>query len=171
MLNDNQREIVTRNHNLIYGFLNKYHLDIEEWYGDAAIGLCKAAETFEEGKATFGAYAYKCMFNEVMCEKRRRRSQYMIPDESLVYYDTECTNDSGDKSTILDQLASDTNIEETVESNDAINEIMSKLDEREKTVLVLSHFGYTQSTISERFGCSQRLISKIKTKIAKKLAA
>lgn len=37
MLNDNQREIVTKNHNLIYGFLNKYYLDIEEWYGDAAI--------------------------------------------------------------------------------------------------------------------------------------
>lgn len=171
MLNDKQREMVTVNHNLIYGFLKKYHLDVEEWYGDAAIGLCKAAETFDESKATFGAYSYKCMFNEVMCEKRRRRSQYMIPEDELVYYETECSNDAGDTCTILDQLASDTNLEETVESNTAIGEIMDKLNDDEKTVLILTHYGYTQNIISERIGCSQRVVSKIKSRVAKKLAA
>lgn len=56
--------IVEENHNLIYGFLNKHKLG-EDFYGDAAIGLCKAVQTFDESIGnSFATYAYKCMFNE-----------------------------------------------------------------------------------------------------------
>lgn len=56
--------MVEKNHNLIYGFLHKYKLS-EDFYGDAAIGLCKAAENYDESKgSSFATYAYKCMFNE-----------------------------------------------------------------------------------------------------------
>lgn len=67
--------MVEENHNLIYGFLRKYKLG-EDFYGDAAIGLCKAAESYDESKGvSFATYAYKCMFNEcgitIRTEKRR----------------------------------------------------------------------------------------------------
>lgn len=56
--------MVEENHNLIYGFLHKYKLS-EDFYGDAAIGLCKAAQSYDETKgSSFATYAYKCMFNE-----------------------------------------------------------------------------------------------------------
>ena len=56
--------IVEENHNLIYGFLHKYKLS-EDFYGDAAIGLCKATQSYDESKgSSFATYAYKCMFNE-----------------------------------------------------------------------------------------------------------
>lgn len=56
--------MVEENHNLIYGFLHKYKLS-EDFYGDAAIGLCKAAQSYDESKgSSFATYAYKCMFNE-----------------------------------------------------------------------------------------------------------
>ena len=56
--------MVEKNHNLIYGFLHKYKLS-EDFYGDAAIGLCKAARSYDETKgSSFATYAYKCMFNE-----------------------------------------------------------------------------------------------------------
>lgn len=42
-----EKKLVEQNHNLIYAFLQKYHLTIEDYYGLAAIGLCKAAMTFK----------------------------------------------------------------------------------------------------------------------------
>lgn len=67
--------IVEENHNLIYGFLHKYKLS-EDFYGDAAIGLCKAAQSYDESKgSSFATYAYKCMFNEcgitIRADKRK----------------------------------------------------------------------------------------------------
>lgn len=70
-----QVRLVEENHNLIYGFLRKHNLN-EDFYGDAAIGLCKAAMNYDSSTgASFSTYAYKCMFNEcgiaIRSEKRQ----------------------------------------------------------------------------------------------------
>lgn len=44
-----QKQLVTDNHNLIYRFLQKEKLNMEDWYDLVAIGMCKAAKTFNEG--------------------------------------------------------------------------------------------------------------------------
>ena len=62
-MTDYQKQSVTDNHNLIYRFLQKETLNLEDWYDLAAIGMCKAAKTFNEGTSEFSAYAFKCMFN------------------------------------------------------------------------------------------------------------
>lgn len=49
-MNDEQRKLVENNHNLIYAILHKYNLPIDEYYDVAAIGLCKAAITFDAEK-------------------------------------------------------------------------------------------------------------------------
>ena len=46
----------------------KYHLDVEEWYDIAAIGLCKAANTYNNDKSEFSTYAYKCMYTTIEIE-------------------------------------------------------------------------------------------------------
>mgnify|MGYP001317500519 CR=1 FL=1 len=48
-ITDEASELVEENHNLIYSLLHKCHLNIEEWYDIAAIGLCKAANYMREG--------------------------------------------------------------------------------------------------------------------------
>lgn len=63
-LNNEQRKLVEENHNLIYSFLNNQALSINEWYDICAIGLCKAALTFN-GTTKFSTFAYKCMLNSV----------------------------------------------------------------------------------------------------------
>lgn len=45
-LTKSQQDIVISNHKLIYKVLHKYNLDVEEFYGAAAVGLCKAVKTF-----------------------------------------------------------------------------------------------------------------------------
>lgn len=55
-ITDEARKLVEENHNLVYSFLYKYHLDVEEWYDLAAIGLCKAANTYNNDKSGFSTY-------------------------------------------------------------------------------------------------------------------
>ena len=52
-MTDYQKQLVTDNHNLIYRFLQKEKLNMEDWYDLAAIGMCKAAKTFNEGTSKF----------------------------------------------------------------------------------------------------------------------
>lgn len=66
-----QTALVESNHNLIWGFLHKHGLS-EDFYGDAAIGLCRAAEGYDVVYGTaFSTYAYRCMYNE--CAKTWRK--------------------------------------------------------------------------------------------------
>lgn len=63
-LNTEQKKLVEDNHDLIYGFMTKHKLDFNEWYDICAIGLCKAALTFND-TTKFSTFAYKCMLNSV----------------------------------------------------------------------------------------------------------
>ena len=72
-LTDEQRKLVEDNHNLIYFYMNFKKVDPDESYHDLAMGLCKAARTYNPKKGAFSTYAMKCMENDLitknMCEK------------------------------------------------------------------------------------------------------
>ena len=46
-MDEHQKSLVTENHNLIYSFLKKYNLDVDEYYDLAAIGLCNACINYD----------------------------------------------------------------------------------------------------------------------------
>lgn len=52
-MTDYQRQLVTDNHNLIYRFLQKEKLNMEDWYDLAAIGMCKAAKHLMKERPNF----------------------------------------------------------------------------------------------------------------------
>ena len=80
-LTSKQSRLAEENYNLIYAYLAKYNLS-EEYYGDAAIGLCKAAQTYDENYGTeFSTYAYMCMKHACMNAKRKENTT--IPCESM----------------------------------------------------------------------------------------
>lgn len=76
------RRLIEENHNLIYAFMQKHHLS-EDWYGDCAVGLCKAAKIFDESKGyKFSTVAYRIMYNE-MAMRYRDHENKRIPAASL----------------------------------------------------------------------------------------
>jgi len=102
MMTTEQTKLAEDNHNLIYSFLNKYNLK-SDYYGDAGIGLCKAAMTYDKSKKfAFSTYAYKCMFNEcgmrMRAEKRHNMTGVSQSLDDFV---------SDDKSIKLEELLSD----------------------------------------------------------------
>lgn len=163
-------ELVEENHNLIYSLLYKYHLDIEEWYDLAAIGLCKAANTYNNDKSGFSTYAYKCMYTTIMTEKRKENAMRIIPQNQIVYYENQVSESSkeNDTSTFLNYIPSKQDVENETISTILLNNIENELVGNKKKVFILLKEGYTQCEISKIIGISKQRISKIKQEITEK---
>ena len=158
--------MVTNNHNLIYSFLKKNNLSIEDYYGLAAIGLCKAGKTYKGDKSSFATYAYKCMFTTVMSDLRKTKRAKSIPEYQIVYYQAELKNNNGvDTSMLMNYIASKENVEINVLSSIMLDEYVRKLKNIDKKILVLFAEGYKQREISQMVGCSQAKVSRVKKKL------
>ena len=150
---------------MIYSFLQKYHLTIDEHYGLAAIGLCKAAKTFNDSKSNFSTYAYKCMFTTVMCELRKKGQAKTIPEHQILYYQAEMENNEGDTASFLNYIPSKENVEDNVLAEVMLDEYVSKLKDRDKKIFALFREGYKQREICRIVGCSQPQVSRVKKKL------
>lgn len=155
---------------MIYSFLYKYHLDVEEWYDIAAIGLCKAANTYNNDKSKFSTYAYKCMYTTIIMEKRKENAMRTIPQNQIVYYENQVNESSkdNDTSTFLNYIPSKQDIENETISALSLENIENELVGNKKKVFLLLREGYTQCEISKIIGISKQRVSKIKQEITEK---
>lgn len=61
-----QQQLTSENHNLIYGYIHKHGLDYEEWYGEMAWALCRAAQTYDPSRGvSFATFAWECFRRRV----------------------------------------------------------------------------------------------------------
>lgn len=170
-ITEEQKELVEKNHNLIYSFLQKQHLSVEDWYGLAAIELCKAAITFNKEISSFSTYAFKCMFTHVYSEKRKELQARTIPSNQIVYYQTQINDDNGNETNFMNYIPSKENVEDTVLSSVIFDEYNKLLTDRDKKIFTLFRDGYTQKEISKIVGCSQPQVSRVKKKLVEYLCA
>lgn len=145
-------------------------MDVEEWYDLAAIGLCKAANTYNNNKSGFSTYAYKCMFTTVMMEKRKENAMRTIPQNQIFYYESQVGEESkdNDTSTFLNYIPSKQDIENETISALSLENIENELAGNKRKVFLLLREGYAQCEISEIIGISKQRVSKIKQEIAEK---
>lgn len=168
-LNDTQRKLVEDNHNLIYSYLHSHNLSldaIEDWYGTAAIGLCKAALVYDENRgAKFSTLAYICMDREVKLIMRKSKRSV----RATMSLDAELT--SGDGGCYLTDLVADPyDFTSTIFINDAIRIATEGLSSRDKTIIhMIVDLGMSQKKISDQFGISQAMVSRIYKKYMGKI--
>ncbi len=145
-------------------------MDVEEWYDLAAIGLCKAANTYNNNKSGFSTYAYKCMFTTVMMEKRKENAMRTIPQNQIFYYESQVGEESkdNDTSTFPNYIPSKQDIENETISALSLENIENELAGNKRKVFLLLREGYAQCEISEIIGISKQRVSKIKQEIAEK---
>lgn len=75
-LTDEQRKLAERYHNLIFAFLYKNDLQVDDWYDIAAIGYIKAIRYHHpERPFAISSLAFKCMRDEMVNEYRRQGRQ------------------------------------------------------------------------------------------------
>ena len=150
------QKLVEDHHNMIYFFLHKNHLPIDDFYGDAAIGLCKAGMEYDPSLGyAFTSFAYKCMFNEVGREIRRRcRLENGLPQisyEGLI---------SGEANLRLEDVLSDGYIScgEAVESSSFIVWFIGQLSERDLEILYWRLQGKSMREIGDIIGFSRQTV-------------
>ena len=162
-LTEEQRSLAADNHNLIYKFASIKEVDIDEYYGLFAIGLCKAAKLFDASHGfKFSTLAYRCMETEYRAYWRHELCSRHIPLNMLVSYNIPIGNDDGD-SEMLDVLSNDaSNSINNDQSKIEVEEFFKELKPMQRLVLNGLMEGYRESDLAEYIGCTKQNISRIK---------
>lgn len=162
-MTEEQKRLVTENHNLIYGFLCKHKLPQEEYYGVAAYGLCQAAITYNEEKAGFPSYAYKCMLNAILFEKRKNNASKRMADIIHSSLDSPIESEN-EQLSLMDILPSGNSTQEEALALIILERYFDTVSERDRKILELFYLGYKSSEIEKMFNISHTTVSKVRNK-------
>lgn len=148
-LSKEQTELITKNHNIIYGFAKSRNLNLQEYYDILAIAVCEAVLKYDSTKSKLTTFLYIAMDNAVKNYKRTTRARKRFNDSMLEYVDEYC----------------DTISDESV----YMSEIIDRLDALEKRIVYLRLKGYSQVEIGEELDMTQpqicRSLGRIKCKL------
>ncbi len=166
-------ELVIKNLKLVHYLIRNKIGNAEEEYDDlvsiGTVGLIKAADTFDISKdIKFATYASRCIINEILMYLRKQKNK-PISLETVVNLDG-----NGHELTLADLIAdSDSDFEEEIEVisdfEKVINIILNNLKPLEKIVILYCFSGARQISISDVMGISQSYISRVETKVKKKI--
>ena len=160
ILTKQQQQLVEDNHKLIYFFLYKNSLNVDEFYDVAAIGLCKAATTYNNNSQTkFSTYAYACIKCEIFNELQRQKSTRKIPKDKQLSYDVKTKDGYGEEKWTY--LSDNKHFEDTIELKMLVESYINKLKiERNKRVLKLYCKGYSGADIVRITGINRTTVGK-----------
>ena len=154
-LNDEQRKLVEQNHNLIYSAMTKCGIrrqDFDDYYGFAAIGLCKAAIDYDKTRSkSFSTYAYLCIQNEITVYNKYRFRQKRKGNMNTISYNH-----------MLDDWDEE-NFEKNIIFKLNFQDKCYTLNNKDRMIVDLKSKGYTYQEIAKMFGTSfQAIQQKIK---------
>ena len=184
-LTQNQSEeakklLIERNLRLVVYIARKFDntgVGIEDLISIGTIGLIKAINTFKNDKnIKLATYASRCIENEILMFLRRNsrlRTEVSIDEPLNVDWD-------GNELLLSDILGTDEDIVykdlETEVDHNLLDEEISKLGEKERTIIELRYgintiagIEKTQKEVADMLGISQSYISRLEKKIIKKL--
>lgn len=170
--------LIERNLRLVVYIARKFEntkISIEDLISIGTIGLIKAVNTFDPDKnIKLATYASKCIENEILMYLRRTSKT-----KSEISLDEPLNTDwDGNELLLSDILGTDGDIifknMETEIDRALLNEAISKLSGREKTIIELRfglHSGKekTQKEVADLLGISQSYISRLEKRIIKRL--
>ena len=162
-LTDEQRKLATENHNLIYWFASKKNVPIDDYYGVLAVGLCKAAMSFDSNRGEFATIAYRCMSNELNTYWRSVNSKSTIPQNIMFYYESP----AGEKENYFEKIV-DNDAYESMIYDIMSKEFANSLTDKEKKIVDMLIEGLTRNEIADNFHCKSQNVSYYIKKIRNK---
>lgn len=169
VLTDSQALLVEKNHSLIFSFLKKCNLEIDDWYGVAALGLCNAARHFDPDRnIKFSSLAYQCMLNSVRMEMR---SQRKLVSASLSLEDP--ISDIEDESLLISETVyEEADFRDAIAIRSMYNQVRDQFSIRDRNIIdrIFLH-SQDQRSVASNYGISQAQISRICKKFSNSFAA
>ena len=159
MLDEQQKELVEKNHNLIYHTLHKYKLNEEEYYDILAIGLCKAAIKFDPERSKFSTFAVKVMYNEFLQHDRNENANKRKVNKNTLSLNHRMKDPKNESRTCeFGDLLTDGRepFMDVIHMN--IPDILTK---KELLACKLSYYDYNKTQIGEKMGVTQSYASKL----------
>ena len=165
-MTEEQKRLVEQHHNLIYWYLNKKNMSINEWYDILAIALCNAAITYNPDICEFATYAAKCFSTAVHTRIRLDNGVTKKPSGGVWSYEEKIRNPlyNEDNATGELFLADGYNVEQEAVANIALERCLNKLNERDKQIILMLYVGYDGKEIGRKFGMSHQNVFLIKNK-------
>ena len=149
------------NHNLIYDIIYKHQWELEETYDLCAIGLCRAAITYDDTKgAKFSSYAYTCMYNEVRQQFRKSQAQ----KRRVIIQSLDADIADSEVCTLHDIVSNGLSAEDELV---LLN--INGLNKKELKAVKLASAGYNTTEIGQIMSISQSYASRLLTKAQNKL--
>lgn len=167
-MNAEQAKLVENNHGLIFSFLKRYNLSVDDYYGVAAIALCKAAMTYSPSKYNFSTYSYRCMYNAIVNEKKAEKVRKHGGDTLTVSLNSAiAVRENGEEVTKEECLKSFDSTEASAITKVVTEQLFQGLNSRESDILELRMDGYNQTEIARKLGLSRQRVSEIISLIRK----
>ena len=175
---DARQELILHNLRLVSHIVRKYYSTAknqEDLISIGTIGLVKAVDSYKIDNGTkFATYAAKCIQNEILMHFRAQKK--LSAEVSM--NETIDVDRDGNPLTYTDVISSEENLAEDVmrrvEGERALALVKTRLDERERQVIIL-RFGLggapvlTQREIADQLGISRSYVSRIEKAAIDKL--
>lgn len=152
-----KQELIEDNINLVHFLIGKHYPTFsndEDIIQSGMVGLCRAANTWDESKSKFSTYACQCILNEIKDEFRSRKKHH-----GNLSLDYEVNSDEGTV-TFGDLIEGDLDID-FVDTEP----VMDKLSPVEQDVFSLLTAGVSPNDIGKRYGLSKQRMNNIMRKI------
>lgn len=150
----NRQQLIEDNIKLVYLIVSKEYptfFNDEDIIQSGMVGLCLAAEKWDETKSKFSTYAGQCIRNEIRREFQKRK-KYGNP----LSLDKSVKND-GDDCTFADFIIGN----EDVDYVD-FESFYDVLTPREKEVISLLQEGYKEKEIANKLQLARQVVNKYK---------
>lgn len=140
--------------NLVYYTINKYYptfITDEDIVQVGMVGLCCAAQNWDETKSKFSSYAINCILNEIRTEFRNRQKQV-----KTVSLDKKVVGEESDIGTLGDILVGDSDVNYV-----DLSSFYDSLTMKEKECFDLLQSGLSTKEIAKHFCQSYKTIDAI----------
>lgn len=175
MLTDQQRRMVEENLPLVTFVMNEHiqYVRQDEWddvFQEGAIGLCRAAALFSpEQGVKFTSFAVPCIVNAIYAYLRKKTSKKMrFYMEALRLEDFSC-DERSEKMKVEGTICAPEDVESTFACIDLMDFIRNGLSARDTDIVRMLMDGKRQNDIAKRFGISQPGVSRIISRIERRI--
>lgn len=173
-----KEKLIEHNLRLVAHIIKKYYsneYENEELISVGTVGLIKAINTFDPAKGVkLATYASRCIDNEILMYFRNQKKTSLD-----VSFDEPIETDSeGNPLTLIDIISTEDTIVDEISKKGKIRQMLRFIneipDKREKELIIM-RYGLdgneprTQNSIAAKYGISRSYVSRLETKILKKL--
>lgn len=151
-----KQQLIEDNMNLVYSLVSKEYptyLQDEDIIQSGMVGLCKAAEKWDESKSKFSTFAFICIRNEIRKDLQQRNKH-----KGVLSLDYEVDGQDGERTSFGDFIVG-------AEDVLYIDTELPTITDRERQVFELFQTGLAQTEIANKLGVSKQYVWKVMRKI------